>query len=783
MRNIGFSFQYFRSAIIVVLLLLIFGISHKVEAQSFDYEAYPKLDFDFINLTLDLGIQPQNLRIDGAATYEVEANISGADTLTLFASHIDISSVSVDGESADYSLHNDSLFIPVVDSAEMGQRFNVNIRYSGNPNFGLLKNRSGTVWTSMLPKAQRHWVPVVDHPNVEFKTTFNIAVPSGFQLWATGKKLKEEMVSVDVMRYQFTSEDDMPASSLAFTVGKFKQDSTKYGAKKINLATEQSLTDSVNAPQLLEATQKYLSDLSDQLQVSYPYNQLNIIVTKDHNWETKSWGASTIFLYQNRGSLELQLLRGIIGQWFGEYQRVQQWSQADALTLYQTMLIKELAEGATTLDTTETPKHTLATVYDYFGIARWNQWQKGITSWQNASIHSFIKAEASNLLTELGNVVSWDTYADAWYQEIGQPLFEQPALQTTKNAKGNERLQDLVTYKVDYELNEAEGQLKLRFEAVHGVYKDLVTITADEVYPNKKESAEVTFTGNEDAVVLQVDPMISTLQLNAPDHPELILEEYKPAPFLIYELRNGDTVEERAAAAKKLGTHAENPDLQLAIRDFMNKDLSPKVEAALLQSLGDITDGAAGTQQIFLDALKSENQAIREAGLMALQNYKGTSTVVASVKSVAQRTEHLALFQKATQVLTALMSKDQFVGFTETVVQQDSVGNRAIFVIQELANMGAIKEAIERAELFITEDYSYEIRQRALHCLIQHDHTPSDWLSRARELLEDPDPRIRFLIVEGLRKNRNKEITDYLSAYIQDEYDARVYQKIGQVLE
>ncbi|MDZ7680714.1 MAG: hypothetical protein U5J63_03120 [Fodinibius sp.] len=78
------------------------------------------------------------------------------------------------------------------------------------------------------------------------------------------------------------------------------------------------------------------------------------------------------------------------------------------------------------------------------------------------------------------------------------------------------------------------------------------------------------------------------------------MDEYKPAPFLIHEFRNGTTVKQRAAAARKLGHHADNPDLQLAIKDFMSNETEPKVSAALLRSFADITNGATGTEQTFL---------------------------------------------------------------------------------------------------------------------------------------------------------------------------------------
>ncbi|MDZ7680715.1 MAG: HEAT repeat domain-containing protein [Fodinibius sp.] len=133
--------------------------------------------------------------------------------------------------------------------------------------------------------------------------------------------------------------------------------------------------------------------------------------------------------------------------------------------------------------------------------------------------------------------------------------------------------------------------------------------------------------------------------------------------------------------------------------------------------------------------------------------------------------------------MTTLASAEQFRSFAESVTQQDSTGHRAIFVIQQLANIGEVEEAVGKAGLFATDEYSYEVRRMALDILIQHDHTPADWLARAKNLLDTADPRVRFLVVKGLARNRNQEVTDFLSSYLQDEYDARVYRQIEQALD
>ncbi|NIT56759.1 MAG: hypothetical protein GWN00_11150 [Aliifodinibius sp.] len=96
--------------------------------------------------------------------------------------------------------------------------------------------------------------------------------------------------------------------------------------------------------------------------------------------------------------------------------------------------------------------------------------------------------------------------------------------------------------------------------------------------------------------------------------------------------------------------------------------------------------------------------------------------------------------------------------------------------------MGQVENAIEQANLFTERPFSYDIREAALQILIQHDHAASNWLARAEELFEDADPRIRFLVVKGMKQNMNDEIRTYLMDYRPDEYDARVHQKINEIL-
>src|SRR5699024_10448885 len=220
----------------------------------------------------------------------------------------------------------------------------VEIRYSGSPCFGLLKDRHDNVWTSMLPHAVQHWVPVADNPQNQLKPSFTISLPTEYQVWAAGRKTAEEAINEDITQYRFASDTTMPVTEMGFALGHFESDSTTYQDTKIDIAVEQSLADSIDSGQLLQQAGDWMAQIEKKTQTDYPFGSLTIVVLGDHNWETKSWGASTIYLYKNRGSLQHQLLRGLTGQWASARSLPAQWKQADAVTLYQTLLLQSVTD-------------------------------------------------------------------------------------------------------------------------------------------------------------------------------------------------------------------------------------------------------------------------------------------------------------------------------------------------------------------------------------------------------------------------------------------------------
>ena len=771
--------QRFLKSILLAGLIVLTALTG-LRAQEFDYQKYPTLSFDITSLNLDLDINPEEKTLVGSARYEITSRISGLDSLILHAAHMEIDQASVNGEPVEFRLQNDSLFVQVADSSAKDEEFEVVIDYSSSPKFGVLKNENGTIWTSLLPKSTRHWLPTIDHPRVTFASTMNLTVPSGYRVMANGSQTGEEINDVNSVTYTFETENKVPVSALSFVAGRLISKQTSFGIKSINLSTEQDLMADNEQQELLQKTYQIVKETEQYLGFEFPFEQLNVTVLKDHNWEPTSWGAGTVLLYKNRGSLEAQLRQGIYAQWFGVHQRPERWSEGRGHSLIQAGLHFQLTDNPMLLNETDIPQQSFQTVYDNQGIMEWNMWQQNFQNSLGKNFQEVVTSSIRDIVKWDEGVYSSNDYATYWYEQTGQPNFEIPYIENIETV-GSES--DSIQYKVDYGFREQEGRLKLTFNAEKGMVDELVSLPLITVSANSRDTSEVTFTGQEDSVVVNVPMLVETVHIDASQIQNLSLDEYKPASFLIYEVRNAETADQRAKAASKLGIHADNPDLQLAIRDLLNQEQEPAVKAALLSSFAQITNGASGTEQVFLDAVSSNDEQVRLAALIALQNYPENESAVSSIKSFATSAESLNDFRNAAKIYSSVADTSAFEGFVNTMVQQDTSGFKAIYAIQELANLGGTEQAVTLAQYYTSDVYDYSIRASALAILIQHDKATEDWRRRAEELLNDADPRIRYLTVLGLPKITGLNPADALEGYLQDEYDARVYAAMEKVLK
>jgi aminopeptidase N len=158
------------------------------------YPGYGNGGYDVRHYDLDVTYDPGTDVLDGRATVQARATQTLC-SLNLDLVGLDVSSVKVNGRTADWSRNGQELTVTPRRPLKERQRFDVVVRYGGVPvefeipGFGIPAGFMTTpdgVTVAGQPEVAAAWFPVNDHPIDKASYTFAVTVPEAFGVVANG---------------------------------------------------------------------------------------------------------------------------------------------------------------------------------------------------------------------------------------------------------------------------------------------------------------------------------------------------------------------------------------------------------------------------------------------------------------------------------------------------------------------------------------------------------------------------------------------------------------------
>jgi HEAT repeat protein len=768
-----------------ILILFWFFLPDSSFSQSWDYEKYPHLPFTINHLDAELSIDETG-SVEGDLLYSITFRDDDVDSLIFHAGGIEILNTVADDESKNFYIENESLVIYLDSLMRKEEEIDLRIQYRSSPSYGLYQTDKGTFWTSNLPATTSHLLPVFDHPRIEFTSEFVITHPSGKTVVANGRIGETEIVSVDKELTTFVANRPVTPGGINFVMGQLeragstndsglRQQLTEEKANlfqrrsdnQIHLYSELSSTESA---EIISIAADAFHRVGEFLDYPYPFRDLNLILLEDDFWETKPYGSGMLYLFQNRGDLERQIRMGVLSQWIGAYIREELWSDAEAINLLKAYAANELFELNYNSEGTPAPYNSL----DDNQVSRW---QHFLEKDENESLKRKVGESVRNIFNGNHNILSWNELASMIYNNSGQNYFDglQPGEITTETESNYE-------YVAEMNWNEAEGTVQIDFESLGEPITELVTIRVSEITFQDEREHELTFTGQTDAIVLNVSSGIENLKLYVSSRDDIILNENKPFQFWIYQLQNEDDPQRRREAAMALSGFPDNPDLQLALTDLLNGETVPEVYAEILRSLASITMGASGTDQTFLDRTSDRQpKIVRLAAIEGLAYYRNNDMVISSLRSIINQTDDSDIRKTAVRSLYETTGPEAFRNITETLITREAALDEVPLMLSLLARHGEVEAAVQFSETFLTEGFPYRVRHEVLKLVIEYDNSRSGWENRLPDLLSDRDPRIRYQAVEALGKVSESVRTEMVQSRLAEELDERVRRALQDV--
>jgi len=752
--------------LLVKTIILLLSISTLQAQEQWDYPSFPDRDFEFEHLDAEIRIDQEQI-IEGDITYSGQFLANSVDSISLDAVRMQVEDVIVNDRTVDYEMRGDYLNIIFHEPFSSGDSAEIQIKYRAQPMFGIHQNYNGTVWTSLLPRSTRHWLPVMDHPRSQFTVDLSIIHPSAKQVAATGEQIENEVVSVDEEMTRFRSRYPVPVTALFFGMNEFETVTNSDGDNHLHAYFESESSMPEDVDELFSLADETLREMETQTGVDYPHRDLHILFLDDLMWETEQSGAGAILVDQNK-PLEPQIKYGILSQWMGVLIRQQQWSEPEMLQTMRGFFANRLDISPEDLE----PILIAEAGYDALLMQNLEQWSYYLEN--HPELDTAISQTVSDLFDYSPGVMDWEQFVRLLYDHTGQPFFERP-----------EFVQPVVeedphyTYRVDMQWDEDENSVRFIFETDGDYIEELVTVRVEEVTLNDRNERELTFTGARDEVEMSVSSGVENIILWIDERDDITLEEQKPFMFWIHQIKNADEPEARKAAADGLLDYTENPDLQLALRDVLNVETTPAVYASILNTLAYVTDGASGTDEIFMERSNTnQHKDIQKAAADALSNYVGNSRVISNLRSLITNTDYEEVRVVAIKSLAEVVDPDAFENIVESLMVQEPILDSVPLLLRTLAEKGKEESAVRFSETFISREFPFTTRYRVLDLMLEYDRSSSGWENRLEDLLNDPDPRIRYKTLDAMEYLSDSAKESVTEGYLYEEFDQRVRSRM-----
>lgn len=748
--------------------------TYRSALQGGDYTAYPQIDADYHHLELVLEWLRGDL-LDGSARYTLRLMRPGVREIRLQANRLDISIVRWNGEEADWQVIDEEVVIRLPEGTEANQDHRLRIDYVADPLFGMHRSARGTFWSSGLPGAHSHWMPVWDHPRNRFSMEVAFRIPETHQALFTGTRAGES-VNEEYKEVRFYTEGERAVPTLRFAVGEFDTFDLTAGRYRIELFAEPGVLEGEQATEWLTQARMQLESMTQRLQNHLPQRTLSFLYLEDDMWELNPWGSGLNLLFERRGDLTSQIQRAIAAQWFGVGRIAEQWKDSESVHLLREWLLAGLdpAPVRPLADDLDVPLEE--TPYRAYAPSRLGSWGDWLAGEEGVHLQDRLSNDIDSWFLPLPTLLRWRDFSDWYYEQSGRALMEPPVRSmVVDSSESNVVSPDTLIVRVpDGDLSETITlQIQRSGERVDEAIPGVVRVS----HLQGEETQEVTFRRSEQEIAVPGASGVENITVEVDEEQPVVLRMEKPVSFWLYQLRQGDA-EDREQAALGLSAHSDNPDLQLALTDLLQAEEDPDVLAAMLRTLGDVTRGATGTDQLFRDRFTlDEPESVQLALVYAMGHYEGNSEVITLLRRIVVSDVPVSVQREAILSLDRVRGETSFTELSRALFANEA----AEPVLTDMLTMVArdsSEAAIERAEPFLQPENPYDVRSSVLQVLLDVDDSADRWLERLGQWGADRDPRIRYRLLEAVDRLSMNDRESWLEDRLIEEDDARILHRL-----
>ena len=309
--------------------------------------------FDLKRTVIDIKINFEERAVEGKVELDIKMNSLPQDHLDIDATDMEIYNVSVKGVPSSFDTYRDKIVV-YGDFRAFSEHI-LTVTYKSYPKRGgyFVEDEGGMqFWTHGESTDAHAWFPCFDYPNTRSQYEIRVTVPSDYSVISNGKLV--DRVDGDFSTFIFREDFRFPAYLVSVIAGKFssfKQEwqgipITSYYLPKFETLAERSFK---NSPEMMEF-------ISEKTGVKYPYSKYDqTCVSLFVMGGMENLSATTLTdrtLHDEIAHLDYQseplVCHEMAHQWFGDYVTCRDWSQAwlnEGFATYIALIYREKLKG------------------------------------------------------------------------------------------------------------------------------------------------------------------------------------------------------------------------------------------------------------------------------------------------------------------------------------------------------------------------------------------------------------------------------------------------------
>ncbi len=666
---------------VMIWCLCLLGMSILIPAVVRADDPYARSrDYDLQNVRTHLWFDLDQHGIRGETSQSIALLRDNVTELKFDSVDLKIEGVTLDGKPAKFTVAPNQLEVLLPNPGKRGDRHEVSIRYNGKPKKGLYyvfpdKNypdRPKEIWTQGESEDTRYYIPIYDYPNDRTTSEMILTVPANWITVSNGKIVSQKTEPDGMKTWDWKQSEPISTYLISVVAGEFVEKNETWRGIPVRYVVPRGDENEIDST--FERTKGMLDLFSDSLGVRYPWDQYAQSSVDDFvEGGMENASATTLTSHglvnpslvteEREGSDDLDS-HELAHQWFGDLVTTKDWADL------------WLNEGfATYFEHFWAEKHYGAddSAYEF-----WRD-QNGWFRQKRLFAAPIVNRDSEDSLAFAGNIYT----KGGWVLHmLREKLGDEDFFHGLHHYLEANRGQNVVTadlqkaieqqtatnvdrffhqwiygagapeFTVSYSYDDATHQVKLeakqtqKVEGLVGLFD--VPIDIEIATPNGRKTYTVEVSKADETFTFPAESAPSMVLFDKGDKILKSLEFKKDPAALIYQLKNAETVPDRADAAVALGAIKDNPDAVAALGEAAQHDPFWGIRNEALRALGKI-GGPAAERQILL-ALNDEKPWVRDVAVEELGNFKEDS------QSLGPKLTDLAANDKAFRVRAAALN-------------------------------------------------------------------------------------------------------------------------------